>query len=141
MNKIDTLDPEFKAKIEQLITAIEGITDRTWIVTAGRRTMAEQSVLYSQGRMTPGNIVTKAPAGSSAHNFGLAADLASLKPGTQDIDWSDSYTGWLQMANLATEMGLVAGMFFKSITDRPHVESADWRTVQREWKAGKITIE
>lgn len=140
MNKIDSLDPCFKAKIIQLISAIEGITGRTWVVTAGRRTMAEQAALYNQGRTTPGSIVTKAPAGSSAHNFGLASDLASLKPGTQDIDWSDSYKGWLQMANLAVEMGLTSGMFFKSITDRPHIEDPSWKTAQGEWKAGRITI-
>lgn len=138
--KLDSLEPGFKEKVIQLIAAIEGITGRKWIVTAGRRTMAEQRALYNQGRSTPGNIVTKAPAGSSAHNFGLAVDLASIKPGTDDIDWSDKYEGWKQLADLAVEMGLTAGMYFKSITDRPHIEDPAWRTAQGEYKAGRLHV-
>jgi len=139
MSKIESLEPEFRTKVEQLIAAIENVTGRKWIITAGRRTMAEQEALYNQGRSTPGNIVTKAPAGSSAHNFGLAVDLVSIKE-NGDADWSDNYEGWKQLADLAVEMGLTAGMYFKSLTDRPHVEDKSWKIAQGEWKAGRVHI-
>jgi peptidoglycan L-alanyl-D-glutamate endopeptidase CwlK len=77
--RLATLEPEFKAKVEILLGELEtqGIK---CVVTSGRRTMAEQAKLYAQGRTTHGAIVTKAPPGSSAHNFGYAVDLCPLNP-------------------------------------------------------------
>jgi peptidoglycan L-alanyl-D-glutamate endopeptidase CwlK len=138
--KLDSLEPAFRVKIGQLITAIESVTGRKWIITAGRRTMAEQQALYAQGRTTPGSIVTRAPAGSSAHNYGLAADLVSIDRKTGEPDWRDEYVGWQQMADLAVEMGFVAGLYFKSIKDRPHIEDPEWRVQLGLWKSGKLHV-
>ena len=45
-------------------------------IISGTRTYAEQSALYQQGRFgNPGPIVTKAKAGFSNHNFGIAWDI------------------------------------------------------------------
>lgn len=140
MNKLDGLDPDFRAKIERLLSAIHDVTGRKWIVTSGRRTMAEQRAIYAQGRTAPGNVVSNAPAGSSAHNFGKAVDLAPLKEVGTEIDWNAKRELWKNMANLATEMGLVAGYNFKTICDMPHVEAADWREDQALWKAGKLSV-
>ena len=71
--RLATLEPSFKPKIEVLLHELEQMGIKC-VVTSGRRTMAQQAKLYAQGRSTHGAIVTKAPAGSSPHNFGLAAD-------------------------------------------------------------------
>lgn len=42
----------------------------------GYRSPTRQDHLFSQGRSTPGKIVTKAKAYQSAHQFGLACDIA-----------------------------------------------------------------
>jgi peptidoglycan LD-endopeptidase CwlK len=140
MSKIDTLEPDFKAQVVTLIEAVGAATGRKWVCTAGRRTMAEQTALWNQGRSTPGSIVTKAPAGSSAHNFGLAADISPMKLDGSDVDWNAPESLLKQMADLAVEMGLTAGFYFKSIHDPPHVESPSWKVAQGEWKAGRLHV-
>lgn len=52
-----------------------------WGPYFGIRTLEEQGKLYAQGRTSPGPIVTHAPAGSSAHNYGCASDWAYFKEG------------------------------------------------------------
>lgn len=136
--KTDSLEPQFRKVVGQLIAAAEIATGLEWIVTSARRTMAEQQRLYDQGRKTPGQIVTKAKPGSSAHNYGLAADLAPMKDGK--IWWKAPDSVWKQMADAAVSLGLTAGYYFKSFKDRPHVEDKSWKDQQTLWKAGTIQI-
>lgn len=140
MSKIDTLEPDFKEQIQQLLQATEGVTGRKWVVTDGRRTMAEQRKLYNQGRTTKGKVVTNAQAGSSAHNFGYAADLAPLATDGKTIDWNAPKEIWKRMADIAIEMGLTAGFYFHTIFDAPHIESPKWKIVQAQWKEGKVQV-
>lgn len=137
---IETLEPEFGIKIGALLPEVNKATGRDWRVVQGRRTIAEQNALYAQGRTTPGEIVTKAPGGSSAHNYGLAADLAPMKKDGSDIDWNAPQTLFKQMADIAESHGLVAGFYFKTFHDAPHVEDPDWRVQQGLWKAGKLHV-
>jgi peptidoglycan L-alanyl-D-glutamate endopeptidase CwlK len=136
--KIDTLELEFKAKVIELLAKAEEVTGYKWVITSARRTMAEQQALYDQGRTKPGRVVTKAAPGSSAHNFGLAADLAPLKDGK--IWWEAPKTKWRAMADCARGIGLVSGYYFKTIFDAPHVESKNWREVRAQWKEGKVVV-
>ena len=138
--KIDTLDTEFKTKIETLLKAAEGATGRVWVVTDARRTMKEQQAIYAQGRTTPGKVVSNARAGSSAHNYGLAADIAPLKLNSKLIDWNADKDIWQAMAGIAKEMGLIPGFYFRTIFDAPHVEDPKWKEQQALWKAGKIEV-
>lgn len=140
MPKITTLEPDFRSNVEQLLAILPSVTGRTWVVTSGRRTMAEQQHLYNQGRTEPGKVVTNARPGSSAHNFGLAADLAPLKADGSAIDWNAPRHVWQVMADTAQQMGLVAGFYFHSIVDMPHVESPTWKAAQADWKAGKLVV-
>ncbi len=136
MNKLETLEPELKPLIEQLIMGAEIATGLEWIVTSGRRTMAEQQKLYDQGRTTKGAIVTKAKPGQSAHNFGLAADLAPMKDGK--IWWSAPESVWQAMADTAVKLGLTAGFYFKSFKDMPHTQVANFDSIRNNWiAAGK----
>jgi peptidoglycan L-alanyl-D-glutamate endopeptidase CwlK len=141
MNRIDTLEPEFKLKIQDLIDELAAVTGLKWVIVQARRTMAEQQALYDQGRTQPGKVVTNARPGQSAHNFGLAADLCPINPATGDCWWDAPQMTWRKLAETAHEMGLVSGFFFKSIFDAPHVEAPDWRDRQEAWKRGEITIE
>lgn len=138
MKHIESLDDDFRDEIEKLLQAAEDATGYQWVVTSGRRTMEQQSVLYQQGRTLPGKVVTNARPGQSAHNFGLAADLAPMRNGK--IWWDAPRDVWKEMADIAVGMGLVSGYYFKTIFDAPHVESKDWREVRAEWQAGKIKL-
>lgn len=138
MGKIDSLEPEFKSKIETLLQDAEEATGLKWCVTSGRRTMAEQQSLYDQGRTKPGAVVTKAPPGSSAHNFGLAADLAPIRGG--NIWWEAPKSVWQEMADCAKAIGLTPGFYFKTIFDAHHVEDPTWKQQQALWKAGKVEV-
>jgi len=140
MSKIDTLEPSFRKQVEELLTAAADATGLKWVITSGRRTMAEQQLLYDQGRLIPGKVVTNAKPGSSAHNFGLAADLAPLNPETGKVWWEAPKGKWRAMADTARKLGLVAGYYFKSIFDAPHVEAPNWRDVRAQWQAGKIKV-
>lgn len=140
MNRLDSLEPDFRIKVQQLLLAAEAVTGRKWIITAGRRTMAEQRAIYAQGRTAPGKVVSNAFPGSSAHNYGLAADLAPLNVNLQGIDWNANRVLWENMADVAVEMGLTAGYYFKTIFDAPHVECASWKEKRKLWIAGKLEV-
>lgn len=138
MKQIETLEPEMQEIIKTLLQKAKESTGVDWIVTSGRRTMKEQDRLYNQGRTTPGPIVTKAPAGSSAHNFGLAADLAPMKG--NDIWWNAPKSTWKKMADEAVKLGLTSGYYFKTIFDGPHVEHPKWKQMQAKWRSGEIEV-
>lgn len=138
MNHIETLEPEFAERVKLLLAGIKSLSGRDWVITSGRRTIAYQNELYAQGRTAPGKVVTNAKGGQSPHNFGLAADLAPLKNG--NIWWNAPRQVWQQMADLAVEIGLTSGFYFKTIFDAPHVEDPNWKTVQAAWKRGEVKV-
>lgn len=139
MSRIDTLEPDFQPKIQQLLDALNASTGIKWGVVQGRRTIAYQNELYAQGRTKPGQVVTKAKGGQSPHNFGLAADLCPMKD--NDFWWNCPQKYWNMLGEIAEGMGLVWGGHFHSIIDYPHVEDLHWKDAQAKWKAGKLEIE
>jgi hypothetical protein len=88
-NKIQHLHPAFRAKLLQIIEAVEKATKCSWVIVEGYRSQARQDWLYAQGRTRPGPIVTwiKSPRW---HGCGLAADLAPTIGGTKDHQVSDN---------------------------------------------------
>ena len=50
-------------------------------VVQGSRTLKQQAIDYAKGRTVPGQIVTNAPPGTSAHNFGAAYDIGLFQDG------------------------------------------------------------
>lgn len=139
MGKLDTVEPTFRAKIVELLAAVETATKRKWGVSDGRRTMAEQRTIYAQGRTSPGKVVSNAKPGQSAHNFGLAVDCWPLDS-KGGFDWGASDANFRTLADIAVKMGLVAGYYFKSIHDAPHIEDPLWRTEQKKWQDGILQI-
>jgi peptidoglycan L-alanyl-D-glutamate endopeptidase CwlK len=106
------------------------------------RSMERSDELYSQGRkliknkwtvIDPKKIVTKAKAGSSFHNFGLAVDFVfdgdNIKPGIQ-WDWSNRLP-WKEFGVIVNTIpGLRWGGNFTSLVDYPHVELATDKNIK-----------
>lgn len=87
-------------------------------IISGLRSYEEQNELYAQGRTKPGNIVTKAKAGFSNHNFGIAFDIGVFE-GKKYITESAKYKA---VGVLGMELGLEWGGNWKSIVDQPHFQ-------------------
>lgn len=94
----------------------------------GLRTFERQQELYNKGRDSSGKVineslvVTKAPPGSSLHNYGLAVDVVfdsdQVKPGWQ-WSWDDKYP-WKKLADLSITFGLEPAYYWKSMPESPH---------------------
>lgn len=136
--KIDTLEPDFKAKVQIFLEKLKEANIPVAVV-CGRRTIAEQNALFAKGRTTPGPVVTNAKGGSSPHNFGLAVDLCPVNSAGH-CNWTASDAVWHEMGKIGKECGFVWGGEFKSIKDLPHYEDPNWRQVQLAWKQGKTKI-
>jgi hypothetical protein len=90
-------------------------------VTQALRTWEEQDRLFAQGRSIPGAIVTRARAGYSYHNFGLAFDVVVLDDDGA-YDWNAGHAGWAVAATTGKRLGLAWGGDWKSFHDIPHFE-------------------
>jgi len=76
--------------------------------------MAEQATLYMQGRTLPGPIVTKAKAGDSFHNYGMAFDFVILEdnvPSYSDrLDWNGNRLwDYKEVGEIGKALGLAWG--------------------------------
>lgn len=89
------------------------------------RTVAEQDVLYAQGRTQPGNIVTNAPGSSysSYHQWGTAFDIFR-NDGTGAYNESGKF--FERVGAIGVVLGLEWGGNWKSIIDKPHFQLPDW---------------
>lgn len=145
LKRLNEIDPDFKNQVIILMDNLEYSTEIEWTIVQGTRTIAYQNSLYDQGRKKDkngkiiGSIVTRAKGGQSPHNFKLAVDICPMKDGKLWWDAPDKY--WNALGNIAEGMGLVWGGHFKSILDKPHVESPLWKARQLLWKQGKLVIE
>ena len=86
-----------------------------WKGYSGYRSFEEQSELFKQGRSKEGKIVTRAMAGFSAHNYGIAVDMAdfSLKD-----PWSANYDA---LSKWCVDNKMIWGGNFH-IVDKPHIQ-------------------
>jgi len=94
LKTVATLEPHFQKRVrrwldEMIQTGIQPL------IYCGARSFEEQAALYAKGRTAPGMIATKAKAGESFHNYGLAIDWVPVKPTPKDpklftADWDDS---------------------------------------------------
>lgn len=87
-------------------------------ITEAYRTYDRQAYLYAQGRTRPGAIVTKAPPGASAHNYGLAVDImADRGYGTEDQKLVQAVGRWVGFTTYSWDL--------------PHWEYPSWKSVVR----------
>lgn len=128
------LYPLFTVRYNGLMKALPN----DWMPTSGVRSMIDQARLYASGRTAPGKIVTNAQAGSSAHNFGCAADLCIFDAQGQPVYEHDR---WEELADAACLCGLRWGGTFP-VPDRPHVElriSIRYNEVGNVYRASGLT--
>ncbi len=125
--ELDRVHPELARRINLMAQALarRGIQIR---VTSGLRTFAEQDVLYEQGRTRPGNIVTKARAGQSNHNYGLAVDVVPLVNGRPN--WNAPGEVWQAIGEEGRGAGLSWGGDWRGFVDLPHFELPVGMSVQ-----------
>ncbi|MCM3772593.1 MULTISPECIES: M15 family metallopeptidase [Priestia] len=90
------------------------------MITEGFRSIEHQHKLYSQGRTTPGSIVTNAKDGYSSHNYGLAFDIALLD-NNGEVDWTIDRR-WNKAGEIGKRIGLEWGGDWKTLKDYPHFQ-------------------
>ncbi|UOR13944.1 M15 family metallopeptidase [Halobacillus amylolyticus] len=112
------------------------------VITDGVRTKEEQERLYEQGRSTEGDIVTYASGGESYHNYGLAIDFA-LQLDDGNVVWdltrddnSNGQADWMEVAEIAKNLGFTWGGDWQSFKDYPHLQM-DFGLSIRELQRGK----
>lgn len=122
--RLSTLHPIVSARGLQLLQRA-GAEGLTLLVTQGVRTFAEQDALYAKGRTTKPigkqHIVTRAKAGSSWHNFGLAFDIVVLDSMGKE-DWNDQHPGWARAGEIGRSIGLEWGGDWRGFKDKPHFQ-------------------
>lgn len=126
LRRIDTsqIYPPFLALVKLLVQNCHN-RKADYYATNGLRSFEDQAAKYALGRTTgeKGHIVTKAPPGYSAHQYGVAidfcfdADLA--KPGLQP-GWD--IKDYKILAEEAVKLGLDAAYYWQSFKEGPHVQ-------------------
>lgn len=124
MRKIEDLHP----RLQVLVGELKSASARNGLkIGIGEclRTAAEQDALYAKGRTAPGEIVTNAKGSSysSMHQWGVAFDFYR-NDGEGAYDNADGFFG--KVGKIGQSLGLEWGGEWKSITDLPHFQLADW---------------
>lgn len=127
--KQSELDKEFGNDIDMLL----GASPYAWVVTYGFRSMAEQKALHD--KFLDGGPLA-APAGRSAHNFGLAVDVAINVDG-KIVSWSENGPEfpWLWAA-CAKHPRLRSGHTFppQAPADDDHIQAVKWYALREQRK-------
>lgn len=143
IDELNTLHPKFRpSAIQAWMEAQAAMPDNVKIVIVqALRTFAESDALYAQGRTVPGNIVTKAAAGQSYHNYGLAFDFAMITNGKEDYTVGPN---WLKVVSIMESHGMTwGGHFPDGFHDDPHFENRygyNWRELLAKHNAGDFII-
>lgn len=126
LSRIAKLHPKLRSEVVDIITILNKLEIEIRIVQ-GLRTFDEQNTLYTQGRTTPGAIVTQAKGGESYHNFGLALDFCLLHKDdsisfnlTEDMN-QDHKSDFQQVIDTFKSKGWISGADWK-FKDTDHVE-------------------
>jgi peptidoglycan L-alanyl-D-glutamate endopeptidase CwlK len=114
--------------------------DEEWQPYFGFRSFEQQDALYAKGRTQPGDVVTYAPGGMSAHNYGLATDWTIFDDDDQAIFIEPNDPRWKAYETAVIKVGLCWGGFF-TMVDCYHNEihlHCSWRTVKLEYDKSGI---
>ena len=113
--RIKTLHPSLQNDVTKAILELQakGIYVR---VTQGYRTFEQQQELYDSGKG-----VTKAQAGQSYHNYGLAFDIVEMDAQGKTCYWESNR--WNEMASVFKKYGFEWGGDWKGgFKDKPHFQ-------------------
>ena len=121
------LEPQFREDVDTLLSGLTWNYD----VIYGYRSLAEQGGLYAK-YLAGGP--KAAPPGKSAHNYGLAVDVAVRRDpapvGLGVYDWTGTSAGWVAMLDAVNaHPRLHSGVGFG---DTDHIERLNWRSY-RSW--------
>lgn len=115
-DKLKLLQPRFGSMIIELIFEARKAGLNVGLFH-GYRSHAHQRKLYAKGRTAPGRVVTRARAGYSWHNFGLAVDIVFY---TKKGNWSwAEKNNWEKLGLIGKSIGLKWGGDWIR-RDRPH---------------------
>lgn len=119
---IDYLDGQFYYDAKELLDKLPD----NWVVTESSRTMQRSNKLYINYKLNGGP--RAAPGGISAHNYGMAIDVAldgnPIRPGLQAI-WDVKNPAWGRLvAAIWKHPRLRSGKWFH---DWPHIERYKWK--------------
>jgi len=131
---LDDLAPPAKQRAEAFIAAAKekGID---LLVTSTYRDNESQNALYAQGRTTPGNIVTRAKAGQSWHNWRCALDVVPLVNGK--AIWDDQAM-WKQVGAIGKSCGLEWAGDWVTFKEYPHFQYTGGLTLAQLQQGAKI---
>ena len=131
---LDDLVPPAKQRAEAFIAAAKakGID---LLVTSTYRDNESQDALYAQGRTTPGNIVTRAKAGQSWHNWRCALDVVPLVNGK--AIWDDQAM-WKQVGEIGKSCGLEWAGDWVTFKEFPHFQYTGGMTLAQLQQGAKI---
>jgi len=131
---LDDLAPPAKQRAEAFIAAAKekGID---LLVTSTYRDNESQNALYAQGRTAPGNIVTRAKAGQSWHNWRCALDVVPLVNGK--AIWDDQAM-WKQVGAIGKSCGLEWAGDWVTFKEYPHFQYTGGLTLAQLQQGTKI---
>ena len=131
---LDDLAPPVKQRAQAFVEAAKakGID---LLVTSTYRDSESQNALYAQGRTTPGNIVTRAKAGQSWHNYRCALDVVPLVNGK--AVWDDQAI-WEQVGEIGKACGLEWAGDWKTFKEYPHFQYTSGLTMDQLQAGAKI---
>lgn len=141
IQRLKNIHPKLRDEIETLIDKIEFNNIFSIRIVQGFRSFTEQHELFCQpsdGKDNDGDgkidekdeMVTKADAGKSYHNYGLAIDFAILYNDGKVLSWnlakdgnSNGVADWMEVVNVFKANGWVWGGDWKGgFKDNPHLE-------------------
>lgn len=128
---LSDLRPEVRPMVDAFLDAAAAAGIDV-LVTCTLRSNDEQAALYAKGRTTApiGRrwVVTDAPPGKSAHNYGLAIDIVPMVNGKPD--WNGTDPVWQTLGELGQQAGLEwAGEPGFPFPEEPHFQHPQWRTL------------
>ena len=138
LTNLNTLHPKFRQSTIDAWNGAQSIMPDNVkiIVIQGLRSFAESNALYAQGRTSPGPIVTKAAAGQSYHNYGLAFDFQMITNGKEDDVVGPN---WMKVVKIMESAGMTwGGHFPDGFHDDPHFEQRfgyNWRDLLAKYNA------
>lgn len=138
LDNLNTLHPTFRLyAIEAWTKAQDAMPANVQIIVVqGLRSFAESDALYAQGRRKAGDIVTKARAGQSYHNYGLAFDFEMITAGKLDNVVGPN---WMKVVEIMEAFGMYwGGHFPDGFHDDPHFENRygyGWRDLLIKYRA------
>lgn len=160
LERIQLLHPKVRQEVEhiyrsQIVPALTGRAICRLAYTL--RTFQEQDAIYAQGRTKLFDekgrrlgIVTKAKAGQSIHNYGLALDIVLVvdkdSNGTYEaaswetnVDYDkDGKPDWMEVVNIFKSNGWEWGGDWKSFKDTPHFQKDfgySWQSLKAKYDA------